>query len=155
MTEYHTPTLQQRNQVSVPGPDGGQPATVRCFVCHRRLRDPVSIARGCGKTCAENVGLLDHHRSSEESSDIVPLFPLPSPAARRVTIHAKPYRRPRVTCDICHRRRNVREIHPVSLGDDPAIMAACEPCISAIVRYGEKPVREYLADRPRARKAAS
>ena len=156
MKQYHTPTLADRVRGTGPGPESKEPV-VRCFVCHRALRDPESIERGCGKVCAEKIGLIPHLEASPPQPNITPLFPDLAPEARRVTIHVKRYaaRRRRVTCDVCHRRKSTETIHPVSLGQDPAVLAVCEPCIAAIVRYGEKPVRRYLEDRSRSTKEVS
>ena len=155
MKEYHALTPTQQDAKAGPGPVQERLAVVRCFVCHRLLRDEKSIERGCGPTCAARIGLVDQDGKHKRDDNVVPLFPLPDSAKRRVTIHVKQYRRPRVTCDVCHRRRTTSEIHPVSLGEDPAVLAVCEPCISAIVRYGEHPVRDYLQGRTRSRREVS
>lgn len=152
MKAYHTPTPSE-DRGSVPGPD--RPSVARCFVCHRLLRDQASIERGCGPVCAERIGLKNRKKANEEAGNVIPLFDLPHPVRRRVTVHTAWPRRPRVTCDICNRRRPAREIHPVSLGDQALVVAACEMCIGAIVRYGETAVRSTLAGRVRSRKAAS
>lgn len=150
MKYYHTHNDDQAPHGASPGPDQPEPI-VRCFVCHRQLRDPESVDRGCGRTCAERVGLLESSKSPAPESNITPLFPLPERShARRVTIHVSRYHQQRrVTCQICSRKKPKEDIHPVSLGEDPAVIAVCEPCIAAIVRYGVQPVRDLLGPRTR------
>lgn len=146
MTEYHNDTAPRG---SGPGSAPDIATKVRCFVCHRVLRDPESVTRRCGPVCAERVGLRPE-TAAEPEGNITPLFPLPERRKRRLTVHTQmPWRRPRVTCDVCHRRRPSREIHPVSLEENETILAVCEPCIGAILRHGLDRVRTWMDQRSR------